>query len=109
MNSISPLLAAFGNGDGVGPGTMFLWAIAGIVLLVFFLLMFNFFFIWLRALSSGAPVTVLELIALRLRGVPVGMIVDSRITAVKSGLDVSIDELSTHYLAGGNVEMVILS
>src|SRR5207237_3478608 len=41
--------------------------------------------------------------------VPVGLIVDTRITAVKSGLDVSIDDLSTHYLAGGNVEMVILS
>jgi len=109
MNSISSLLAAFGNGDNVGPGTIILWIVAGVVLLIFFLLMFNFFFIWLRALSAGARVTFVELIALRLRGVPVGMIVDSRITAVKSGLDVSIDDLSTHYLAGGNVEMVILS
>ena len=37
---------------------------------VFFVLMFNFFFIWLRARFAGAPVTLLELIALRLRGVP---------------------------------------
>ena len=111
MNSLTSLLAAFGlgNTDNIGPATILLWIIAGVVLLVFFLLMFNFFFVWLRALSAGARVTVVELIALRLRGVPVGLIVDTRITAVKSGLDVSIDDLSTHYLAGGNVEMVILS
>src|SRR3989440_4624619 len=111
MNSLSFIFAAFGigQGDNVGPGTIIIWIIAGVIILVFFLLMFNFFFIWLRALSAGARVTFLELIALRLRGVPVGMIVDTRITAVKSGLAVSIDDLSTHYLAGGNVEMVILS
>ena len=110
MNPISTLLAAFGIvAEGVGPGTLVLWVVAGVILLIFFLLMFNFFFIWLRALSAGAKVTIVELIALRLRGVPVGLIVDTRITAVKSGLNVSIDDLSTHFLAGGNVEMVILS
>ena len=92
-----------------GPIWLFLIAIVGVVLLVFGLFMFNFFFIWLRAFSAGAKVTPLELIALRLRGVPVGMIVDQRITAVKSGIDVSIDDLSTHYLAGGSVEMVVLA
>src|SRR5438046_10753355 len=109
MNQISSLFAAFGGAESPSLGTLVLWVIAGVVLLIFFLLMFNFFFIWLRALSAGARVTFIELVALRLRGVPVGLIVDSRITAVKSGLDVSIDDLSTHFLAGGNVEMVILS
>jgi uncharacterized protein YqfA (UPF0365 family) len=37
------------------------------------------------------------------------MIVDTRITAVKSGLPLTIDDLSTHYSAGGNVEMVVLA
>ena len=46
------------------------------LLLVFGLVMFNFFFIWLRALAAGARVTFMELIALRLRSVPVGLIVD---------------------------------
>ena len=86
---------------------LILWAVVGVVLLVFFLIMFNFFFIWLRAFASGARVTFTQLIALRLRSVPVGLIVDTRITAVKSGLEISIDELSSHYLAGGNVEMVV--
>lgn len=93
----------------VSPLMLFGLAIGGVVALVIAVLLFNFFFIWLRALSAGAKVTFVELIALRLRGVPVGLIVDTRITAVKSGIDVSIDDLSTHYLAGGSVEMVILS
>src|SRR5581483_5937159 len=76
--------------------------IAGVVLL-------NFGVIYIRALTSGAKVKFSELIALRLRGIPVGMIVDNRITAVKSGMGTSIDDLSTHYLAGGSVEMVVLA
>lgn len=102
----------------VGLGTLILWGVVILVVLVAFFLLSNFFFIWLRALSSGAKVTIVELIGLSLRKVPVSMIVDSRITAVKSGLVVvdpitqierplAIDDLSTHYLAGGNVEMVI--
>jgi uncharacterized protein YqfA (UPF0365 family) len=88
-------------------GSLILFGLAGGVLLVFAIIIINFFSIWIRALFSGARVTFTELIALRLRSVPVGMIVDNRITAIKSGLDVSIDDLSSHYLAGGSVEMVI--
>jgi len=85
------------------------WGILGILLLIGFVVLINFFSIWIRALFSGARVTYTELIALRLRTVPVGVVVDTRITAVKSGLEVTIDDLSTHYLAGGNIEMVVLS
>ena len=91
----------------ISTGMLVLWAVVGLFLLIFALFIFNFFFIWLRALASGARVTVLELVALRLRGVPVGLVVDTRITAVKAGLDISIDQLSAHYLAAGNIEMVV--
>lgn len=89
--------------------TTILFGFIGLIALIFVVIVLNFFSVWIRALFSGARVTFTELIALRLRNVPVGMIVDNRITAVKSGLDVSIDDLSTHYLAGGSVEMVVLS
>jgi uncharacterized protein YqfA (UPF0365 family) len=46
---------------------------------------------------------------MRLRRVPVGMIVDSRITAVKAGIPLDTDELEAHYLAGGNVDHVVLA
>src|SRR5213595_3441782 len=85
------------------------WGVLGVLLLIVFVVLINFFSIWIRALFSGARVTYTELIALRLRNVPVGVVVDTRITAVKSGLEVTIDDLSTHYLAGGNIEMVVLS
>jgi uncharacterized protein YqfA (UPF0365 family) len=85
------------------------FAILGLIVLVGLIVVLNFLSVWIRALFSGARVTFTELIALRLRNVPVGLIVDSRITAVKSGLDVTIDGLSTHYLSGGNVEMVVLA
>src|SRR5213595_599618 len=85
------------------------WGVLGVLLLIVFVVLINFFSIWIRALFSGARVTYTELIALRLRNVPVGVVVDTRITAVKSGLEVTIDDLSTHYLDGGNIEMVVLS
>ncbi len=84
-----------------------LFAVGGLITLVLVLVVLNFFNVWLRAWVAGAPVDFLELIALRLRGVPVGLVVNSRIAAVKSGIPLSADELSTHYLAGGNVELVI--
>src|SRR5512139_108315 len=86
-----------------------LYAVAGLILLVGVILVLNFGMIYIRALFSGAKVTFTELIALRLRSVPVGMVVDGRITAVKSGLPLTIDDLSTHFLAGGSVEMVVLA
>jgi uncharacterized protein YqfA (UPF0365 family) len=109
MHSIGSLLAVV-IGDRNIPGwPILLLLVLGMVVLVLFIIIINFFSIWIRALFSGARVTFTELIALRLRRVPVGLIVDSRINAVKSGLDVTIDDLSSHYLAGGSVEMVILA
>jgi uncharacterized protein YqfA (UPF0365 family) len=92
-----------------GRWSLVLLAVAAMVLLTFVLAVLNFGLIYVRALFSGAKVTLTELIALRLRRVPVGLIVDNRIAAVRSGVSLSIDELSTHFLAGGNVPMVVLA
>ena len=89
--------------------TTFLIGAAIVFCLVMVIWGLTFFSIWLRALVSGAPVSAWQLVALRLRGIPVAAVVDTRITAVKSGLDVSIDDLSTHFLAGGNIQMVALA
>ena len=79
----------------------------GIAVFIVAVVVANFFKVWIRAYVSKADVKFVELIALSLRKVPVSLIVDSRITAVKSGLNISIDQLSAHYQAGGNVEMVV--
>ncbi len=73
------------------------------------IILFNFVGTWIRAMVSGAPVSMGTLIAMRLRGVPVTQIVDARITAVKAGLPIDTDPLEAHYLAGGNVNSVILA
>ena len=80
--------------------------VLGLVLLI---VLFNFFGIWLRAKIADAPVSFARLVGMCLRRVPVGMIVDSRITAVKAGIPLDTDELEAHYLAGGNVDQVVLA
>ena len=77
--------------------------ILGIVALVAFVVIISFINTWLKALLAGAPVSMLTLIAMRLRGVPYGMIADSRIMPVKAGLDLTINQLEEHYLAEGHL------
>ena len=92
-----------------GKWELLLYGIGGVLLLVVAGIVINFGTIYIRALFSGAKVTITELIALRLRRVPAGLVVDNRIAAVRSGLPLSIDDLSTHFMAGGNVPMVVLA
>ena len=47
------------------------------------------------------------LVTMRLRRVPPGTVMTARISAVKAGLDISINELEAHYLAAGNVVSVV--
>jgi len=84
-----------------------LWVFIGVIGLVLLILLFNFFGIWIRAWVSGAYVGLIELAAMRLRSVPVGLVVDNYINARKSGLDITVDQLNVHFLAGGDVQMVV--
>ncbi len=86
-------------------GILFLAAIVAI--LVFAVVLITFFRLWLRALLSGASVSLLSLVGMSLRKVNSSIIVDSRIMTVKAGLNISTNELETHYLAGGNVVRVV--
>jgi len=63
--------------------------------------------IWVAAFASGAYVGLFTLVGMRLRRVPPGTIVTARISAVKAGLDISVNDLEAHYLAGGNVVNVV--
>ena len=89
------------------PGGALLFGFLALMAFIIAIIILNFGMIYIRALFSGAKVTFTELIALKLRSVPVGAVVDTRITAVKSGIPLSIDDLSTHYLAGGSIEAVV--
>src|SRR5436305_14622241 len=84
-------------------------AVLALFALVLAIILFNFFGLWIRARIANAPVGLGKLVGMRLRKVPVGLIVDNRITAVKAGLDVRSDPLEAHYLAGGDVSHVVLA
>lgn len=83
---------------------MVLLALAALVLVGIF---FSFLGTWVRALTSGARVTLFTLVAMKLRRVPPKIMVDARIRLVKAGLQLSTNELEAHYLAGGNVINVV--
>src|SRR5437879_708416 len=91
------------------PFTIIGLAVLAVFGLVFAIILFNFFGIWLRARIANAPVGMGKMIGMHLRRVPVGLIVDNRITAVKAGIEVPSDPLEAHYLAGGDVTQVILA
>ncbi|MBL9200671.1 MAG: flotillin-like protein FloA [Opitutaceae bacterium] len=74
-----------------------------IVALVFFAVFVSFIGTWLKARLNGAPVGVMNLLGMRLGGVPYGLVVEARITAVKAGIPLETDKIAAHYLAGGNV------
>lgn len=63
--------------------------------------------LFIAAWASGARVSLMTLVAMRLRRVPPGTVITARISAVKAGLDVSLNDLEAHYLAGGNVVRVV--
>ena len=81
----------------------FLIVVIGLPILIVGAIVLSFFSVWLRAWLAGAYVGIVTLVAMRLRQVPYGLVVDARITAKKAGVDISIDDIEAHFLAGGNV------
>ncbi len=75
------------------------------VLLVLFILVP--FKPWFTSIVSGAPVSMGRLIGMRLRKVDTKGLVLAYIMAKKAGLNITIVQLETHFMAGGDVESVI--
>jgi uncharacterized protein YqfA (UPF0365 family) len=97
------MLAQFGDNQWI-------WGLVIIVLiflLIVFAVLFQFVGLYVRALVSGARVSLVDLVGMRLRKVNAAAIVNSRIQATRAGLDVSQQEMETHVLAGGDLLRVI--
>mgnify|MGYP001017143792 CR=1 FL=1 len=80
-----------------------LLAVSAVVLLFYFIPVG----LWISALAAGVKVGIIALVGMRLRRVPPVKIVAPLIKAVKAGLDLTVDKLEAHYLAGGNVDRVV--
>lgn len=63
--------------------------------------------LWISALAAGVRIGIFNLIGMRLRRVIPSRIINPLIKATKAGLDLSVDKLEAHYLAGGNVDRVV--
>jgi uncharacterized protein YqfA (UPF0365 family) len=85
-----------------------LTAFAVIVVLLLFLYYFPLG-LWIRTIAAGVPLSISSLIRMRLIGIQPGVIVTNLVRARKAGLDLTIDQMQSHYLAGGNVEAVTLA
>jgi len=100
------LILAVRGGNDIPFGAILsvLLIIVGIVIIVF---LWQFIGLWVQAFMSNAGVSIFDLIGMKFRKVDARSIVLSRIRAVKAGLDISVNDLETHYLAGGRVQNVI--
>ena len=90
-----------------------LFYVAILFAIIIFLSLFTYFVpigLWITAYFAGVKVGIFrDLVGMRLRKVPPAAIVRPKISAAKAGLEVALDRMEAHYLAGGNVEVVILA
>jgi uncharacterized protein YqfA (UPF0365 family) len=80
-----------------------------VLVIIAFSIIFSFIplRLWIAALSSGVRVGIITLIGMRLRRVVPAKVVEPLIKATKAGLQLNVNKLEGHYLAGGNVDRVV--
>lgn len=87
--------------------------IFGIVLIGLLGLLIVLFFVfvpvglWVSSLAANVKISIFNMIGMRLRRVKPAKIVMPLIKARKAGLDMGVNQLEAHYLAGGNVDNVV--
>jgi uncharacterized protein YqfA (UPF0365 family) len=91
-------------------------ATIGVVVVIFIAIILFFVFLyyfpiatWIRTIAAGVPLGIITLVRMRLIGIPPSIIVTNYVRARKAGLDLTVDQMQSHFLAGGNVENVTLA
>ena len=85
-----------------------------VIIVIAFILFFAFLYyfpigMWIRTVAAGVPLGIIALVRMRLIGIPPSVIVTNYVRARKAGLMLTVDQMQSHYLAGGNVENVTLA
>lgn len=81
-----------------------------IAVILFFMFLYYFpIGLWIRTIAAGVPLGIISLVRMRLIGIPPGVIVTNYVRARKAGLTLTVDQMQSHFLAGGNVENVTLA
>jgi uncharacterized protein YqfA (UPF0365 family) len=82
----------------------------GFVLLLFivvFIVVLNYMSLWARSVFSRAGIGLIDLVRMSIRGISPNVILTARIMSTKSGLEIPVTSLESHYKAGGKVYNVI--
>jgi uncharacterized protein YqfA (UPF0365 family) len=81
-----------------------------IIVAIFVLWLFLYFVplgLWFSAVFARVYVPIGQLIGMRIRKVPPGIVINALVSATKAGLKLNCNDLEAHYLAGGNVRSVV--
>lgn len=84
-----------------------IFVIVGSVIAFFLFLYILPINLWFTAQLSGVKINLLNLVLMRLRKVSPSLVVNAMIISTKAGLNITSNDIETHYLAGGNVNNVI--
>src|SRR5688572_22418575 len=96
------------EGGGGGLSSFFVIGFGALGFLVFIIILAIVpIGLWITAKTAGAGVSMLQLVAMKLRKVPPNIIVGTRINALKAGLEITVNQLEAHFMAGGSVEQVV--
>ncbi len=87
----------------IGSGFILVVVIAAVMIFLHFVPLG----LWISAMAANVSVGIFTLVGMRMRRVPPVKIVMPLIKANKAGLDVNVNQLEAHYLAGGNVDKVV--
>src|SRR3954468_7218689 len=89
-------------------GSLFMIGII-VIALIFLGILLSFVpvMLWISALAAGVRISIFTLVGMRLRRVIPSRVINPLIKAHKAGLNVTTNQLESHYLAGGNVDRVV--
>jgi uncharacterized protein YqfA (UPF0365 family) len=92
----------------INAGTALL-LVAVVLAIIILAVLFTFVpvMLWISALAAGVRVSIFTLIGMRLRRVIPSRVINPLIKAHKAGINVTTNQLESHYLAGGNVDRVV--
>ena len=88
---------------------MVLIPVIAIVVIILLIVFFRFFPIglWISAAASGVHISIFSMVGMRFRRINPSKVVLPMIKATKAGLQVNMNELEAHLLAGGSVDRVV--
>ena len=83
--------------------------VIAVIIVIALLVLFSFVPVglWISAIAAGVKVGIGTLVGMRLRRVSPRKVIGPLIKAHKAGLNLTTNQLESHYLAGGNVDRVV--